>query len=134
VFQIGFPTSTNFPRFFLNLYIFFSRRKLFSGFIFNLRNLTSGAHRSAVVSPRAALSLVGLGGVAPRPLPVQNTPASDRSGPKPRFPMPRVSVSSPPSRSPAPAACSPFPVSLQTSPPEPLSVVRSRAAVGLLPL
>jgi hypothetical protein len=34
VFQIGYHTSMNFPRFSLNVYLFFSRRKQFSGFIF----------------------------------------------------------------------------------------------------
>jgi hypothetical protein len=62
VFQIGFPTSKNFTRFFLIAYIFFSRGKLILSLFEIGKPPPRGAHLSVLVSSAASSGLVEQGG------------------------------------------------------------------------
>jgi hypothetical protein len=64
VFQISFPTSTNFLRSFLTLYLFSLSGNLFSKFFENEKGLTSGTHRSATASHGVAPRLAIVSGTA----------------------------------------------------------------------
>jgi hypothetical protein len=64
MFQISFPTSTSFLKFFLPLYLFFLCGNLFSRISKNGKGLTRGTHRSATASPGVAPELAVMGGTA----------------------------------------------------------------------